>query len=885
VTVHRRNYRRSGPGRGALALALLLSAAAASRAEFRLPPSTGEQSQPVVAADARGGAVIVWREHFPDAAQPLNAIRFQRFDASGQAAGGNQRVDILPGDNARNPAVDMAPDGSFVVVWEGGASEGRTRRTIWARHFNPDGTPRGKELRVNSGQLHTQSFGIADQRFGTPAVSIAPDGTFVIVWRDDGGAHCYRAGISARRYRRDGKPAGGVFTVSVLRRDTHLHPVVGHDAAGGFVIAWQHSTLLGTSDERSDIRARRYGAGGKPRGDVIAIRAGVDRAITPSLAVLPDGSFALAWLEREYDTQDPKILARRFSEDGKPGPVVEVTTEHLADDSHPILVANASGYRVYWSAGSADPWVGTRIWRRSYDAGGQPLSTPRTVGPGTCRQRAWPDAATHSDDGDVVVWSVDPTDVIEALRLDLRGRERATASLAPTVNERWRALLPTEERFPDIKDRIEATQKLGCFRFEAAAAAPLLAEIATGGANNGVKAATLWAQAMVTPDPNTVLPSLLTAARSDSLYLQAGAARGLGVLGLPAAIDVLTALLENCYLPTVRAFAASSLGDIGSRPGIAPEIQATISRTLCHALEVERRADSIDESGPADSERDVLYDLEGEVRTAAAAALARMPSPGYDAGKLIVAALAEDHPVFALAVLGKLARHSFAVRDWVSSMLEDPRPEVRTAAVRCLARLRYPGIGSALQDPSPSVRTAAAATVRSLGQAFLLASGSEIELAARNESDPRAAAEVDAAWLALRDATCADDVVKRTPTPTPRPARRLNTTSAPLFGSNAPWSYLMLVADRSLKLSVRSTDDGPRGPGSDSEGDGGPEMTVWLEAQDDADSATTRRRELEAMSQEELAALVESRRPKWREEVLEGRIPPAAMRAPRHHRE
>jgi HEAT repeat protein len=864
---------------------VLVTAPAIGSAEFRLPPSEGEQSQPAVAADPSGSLVVVWREFFPGGAQPLHTIRIQRFDASGQAAGGNQRVDILPGDNARNPAVDMAPDGSFVVVWEGGASEGRTRRTIWARRFNPDGSPRGKELRVNSGQLHTQSFGITDERFGTPSVSIAADGSFVVAWRDDGGAHCYRAGISARRFGADGTPKGNVFPVSSLRRDAHLHPVVDHDASGGFVVAWQHSTLLGTNDERSDIRARRFNAGGTPRGGVIDVRSGVDRAVTPSLAVAPDGAFAVTWLEREYDTQDPKILARGFSADGTPLPLVEVAAEHLADDGHPILVSSASGYRVYWSGGSVDPWVGTRIWRRSFDAGGQPLGSPRTVGPGTCRRRAWPDAAAHADDGDVLVWSVEPTHVIEALRLDLRGRERATASLAPTVDERWRALLPTEERFPVVADRMEATRKLGCFRFEAAEAAPFLAAIAAGDGPSSVRAWALWARAMVTPDPNTVLPSLLAAARSDSLHLQAGAAKGLGVLGLPAAIGDLTGLLENCYHPTVRALAASSLGDIASRPGIAPEIQATISTTLCRVLEVERRVDPVDESDPADSERDVLYDREGEVRTAAAAALARMPRPGYDAGTLIVTALAEDHPVFALAVLGKLARNSFAGRDWVISMLDDPRPEVRTAAVRCLARLRYPGIASALRDPSPPVRMAAAATVRSLGQAFLLASGSEIELAARNESDPRAEPEVDATWRALQDASCAEEVIRRTPTPIPSPVLRLNTTSAPLVGSNAPWSYLMLVTDRSLELTLRSTRDGPRGPGTGPDDERGPAMTVWIEAQHDPDSAAVRRRELEAMSQDELAALVEKRQPKWREEVLEGRLPPAAMPALRQHRD
>ena len=83
--------------------ALIVSTA--THAEFRLPPSTGEQGQPVVASDAQGGTVVVWQERFPGAAQPLNSIRMQHFDPSGVPVGSNQRVDLLPGRQRQQDAV------------------------------------------------------------------------------------------------------------------------------------------------------------------------------------------------------------------------------------------------------------------------------------------------------------------------------------------------------------------------------------------------------------------------------------------------------------------------------------------------------------------------------------------------------------------------------------------------------------------------------------------------------------------------------------------------------------------------------------------------------------------------------------------------------------
>ncbi len=130
----------------------------------------------------------------------------------------------------------MARDGSFVVVWEGGASEGLDRRTIWARRFAPDGSPRGKELRINTERLHTSELGVRDWRFGGPEISIAHDGSFVLVWQDNGAQRCNNSNIILRRFDADGKPLGAPFRVNSDPELAHFFPAVDHDAGGNFVL-------------------------------------------------------------------------------------------------------------------------------------------------------------------------------------------------------------------------------------------------------------------------------------------------------------------------------------------------------------------------------------------------------------------------------------------------------------------------------------------------------------------------------------------------------------------------------------------------------------------------------------------------------------------------
>ena len=86
------------------------------------------------------------------------------------------------------PAVAAAPDGSFTVVWEGKV----TVDDIWARQFDATGTAVGGDFQINS------SAG----KHKNPAISMASDGSFVVVWESNGssGSDTDSTSIQGQRY-------------------------------------------------------------------------------------------------------------------------------------------------------------------------------------------------------------------------------------------------------------------------------------------------------------------------------------------------------------------------------------------------------------------------------------------------------------------------------------------------------------------------------------------------------------------------------------------------------------------------------------------------------------------------------------------------------------
>ncbi|HYC53463.1 MAG TPA: S8 family serine peptidase, partial [Candidatus Binatia bacterium] len=178
------------------------------------------QIDPDVAGTWNGGYVAAWSEYVNAAYH----VFVRRYDAGGTALSDAVQVDQNP-SGAAYPAIGMANDGSFVVVWNG-YEETQTSYHVYMRLHDAEGTPITEEVMVDQ-EVSEGAY--------SPTVAMAPNGRFVVAWQKYSDGFSARH-IRARRYSVEGQPEGDEFEVSVQGEANA--PAVAINDAGEVVIAW-----------------------------------------------------------------------------------------------------------------------------------------------------------------------------------------------------------------------------------------------------------------------------------------------------------------------------------------------------------------------------------------------------------------------------------------------------------------------------------------------------------------------------------------------------------------------------------------------------------------------------------------------------------------------
>lgn len=172
--------------------------------------TAGTQGAPMVAGLPDGGFVVVYRT--PDIGMPLpniGALAAQKFLADGTRNGPEVFLNATAVSASRGE-VAVFSDGGFVVVWESGGLASvtdRDGREVYARLFDPDGTPRGPEFVVNTITLGNQL---------NPAVAVLSDDRFVVAWDDGSRLEAETLGSIARAqvFDAEGNRIGGEFLLA-----------------------------------------------------------------------------------------------------------------------------------------------------------------------------------------------------------------------------------------------------------------------------------------------------------------------------------------------------------------------------------------------------------------------------------------------------------------------------------------------------------------------------------------------------------------------------------------------------------------------------------------------------------------------------------------------
>lgn len=248
--------------------------------------TTGDQKLVAAAADANGEVAIVWASQGQDGDD--YGIYTQRFDASGAAIGGEQRVNSFTTDNQWVPAVAAVGSGEFVVVWSSylnGQFDPAVDEIV-ARRVDATGAPVGPEIVVNQ-------FTTGRQWDASVAADAA--GNFVVAWESasgDGSGY----GVFARHFDATGTPTGDQFQVGRFSIGEQRDPAVASDG-DGFIVTWasQHTFPTG-------IFARRIGPDGVPGGTELRVStAAVGGQAKPAIAPLGNDRFAVVWESNNQD--------------------------------------------------------------------------------------------------------------------------------------------------------------------------------------------------------------------------------------------------------------------------------------------------------------------------------------------------------------------------------------------------------------------------------------------------------------------------------------------------------------------------------------------------------------------------------------------------------
>jgi hypothetical protein len=380
----------------AMAFALLVSAWPAAAlaqvkrgGEFQVNVyTTGGQIHAAVAADASGRFFVVWGDYVQEGDV---GVFGRRYDAAGNALGGELHVNTYTASYQRFPAVSSDPSGNVIVVWQSPQDAGTLG--VYALRYDAAGNPSGGEFRVNAATTGNQQY---------PQVAVAGDGSFMVVWQDDRDGSF--AGIAARRYNAQGIP-GPDLRVNTHTTGNQIVPTVAADAAGNFVVVWSASGSLDGSDY--GVFGRRYDSSGAPAGGEFQVNSYVTSAQSfPAVAMAADGRFMVAW-QSSYQDGDEAIAARRFDADGTPlGPDAVVNTFTTGSQYGAGVAADSRGdFVVTWRTLGEDGDAAGVFARRYYrDGAPDPEFQVNTYTTGS--QFSGTGAIAAAADGDfVVVWT------------------------------------------------------------------------------------------------------------------------------------------------------------------------------------------------------------------------------------------------------------------------------------------------------------------------------------------------------------------------------------------------------------------------------------------------------------------------------------------------
>ena len=352
-----------------------LGASSALTGQFQINTVTGSyQSLPVVASDAAGNFVVCWESYTSGGNDnDGRSIQCRRYNPAGTAIGSQFQVNTSITYSQTKPAVAMNPSGSFVVVWESNHADFYNSNII-AQRYTAAGSKVGSELLVNS------AFTAGIQ--GVPAVAMADNGDFVVVWRSSGGAGGDPGiSIQGRRWRASNSSFFDQFLVNDVTAGDQDDPAIATDGISLYLVAWEYPGDIAIRYFTADNLAVAVGmTANAPQQTANTFPSAVQSE--PAVAMTPGGRAVVAWetFAGSFGTDNARlsIQARRLAANGTflDANDVQINTYITDDQRFPSLAMDASGIFVAsWQSYGSEVGNDTdfSVQFRAFDVAGHAL--------------------------------------------------------------------------------------------------------------------------------------------------------------------------------------------------------------------------------------------------------------------------------------------------------------------------------------------------------------------------------------------------------------------------------------------------------------------------------------------------------------------------------
>ncbi|QDU30673.1 Bifunctional hemolysin/adenylate cyclase precursor [Anatilimnocola aggregata] len=373
--------------------------------EFRLNSTIiGDQTNPDVAIDENGTAIVAWQSVGQDGAGL--GVYYTLLDTVGDDIRGSEHLaNVSTAGDQQSPRVsaaafDSSPgNNQFVIAWQGpGEAVTEASVEIFARRLSPAGAPQGSEFVVNSILTKDQIL---------PDLGMDAAGNVVFVWQSEGQSNS-GSDVYTRQMTAAGNLLGSDVLVNTTKTRPQRLPSVAVDAAGNSLVSWQSQHQDGYS---WGIYRQAFNAAGGRVGEEVIVNHRVEGPQTaPTVSSNATGDAVVAWLGNS-STHEPSIFAHLFDL-----PATEVEGEIILtsyaglEEMPPAAAMNGRRESVVAWTSYAEDGSGQGVFAQLLNDQGLPIGSRFTVNEFTQGNQGAPAVARAADGRFVIAWESEDQD-------------------------------------------------------------------------------------------------------------------------------------------------------------------------------------------------------------------------------------------------------------------------------------------------------------------------------------------------------------------------------------------------------------------------------------------------------------------------------------------